>query len=621
MINEKFLQNASIKRKLMLAGLLTTAVALLSISLMLLARGWLEGRGKMVDALATYAEIIAANAAPAMLFDDRQAASDTLAALKAIPDIVSATLYDKNGAAFAVYPARSEIKPPAMPPGGYRFAGRELALSQPIIFKGDNLGTIYLQSDLRRLYVEILKDCLLIFGAALLAFLAAALLFTRLQRGIVGPIRNLAALMQTLSREQNYAIRAPAYGSDEVGVLAQVFNAMLAQIQARDNALESHRAHLEQEVAERTAKLTEAQRIAHLGNWEWDIAGNALEWSDEIYRIFGLAPQQFRANYEAFLDAVHPDDRGFVDACVREALDRMRPYSIDHRIVWPDGSVRYVHEQAEVCYSEDGRPVKMLGTVHDITERKRMEDKIRKLNEALEIKVQERTKQLLDAQQELLRKEKLALLGQVAGSVGHELRNPLGVISNAVYFLRTVLADADDTVREYLEIIDNEVAGSERIVSELLDSVRTKPPHPQLVQVRELLDATLRKCAIPERIAVRLNIPDALPPLQVDALQMQQVLHNLLVNGADATPGEGTLEVLAEEDRKTHKVRIDIKDSGVGITPENLDKLFQPLFTTKARGIGLGLVVVRNLIRANGGEVDVHSEVGKGSVFTLTLPT
>jgi signal transduction histidine kinase len=176
-------------------------------------------------------------------------------------------------------------------------------------------------------------------------------------------------------------------------------------------------------------------------------------------------------------------------------------------------------------------------------------------------------------------------------------------------------------VLEYLDIIDKEVAGSERIVSDLLDSVRTKPPHPQLVQVRELLDATLPKCAIPERIAVRISIPDALPPILVDALQMQQVLRNLLVNGADAIAGEGTLEVLAEEDRNSGKVRIDIKDNGAGITPENLSKLFQPLFTTKARGIGLGLVVVRNLIRANGGEVDIQSELGKGTVFTRTLPS
>jgi PAS domain S-box-containing protein len=750
MIKAKSFPAASIKRKLMMAGLLTAGAALLSISVMLLARAWLEERGKMVDALATYAEVIATNAAPAMLFDDRRAAADTLAALKAIPDIVFAALYDNNGEFFAVYATHGKTKPIQLPSGGgYRFTTKELALSRTIPFKGKTLGTIYLQADLRHLYLNLLKDSALTFAAALLALLVAGLLFTRLQKGIVGPIRDLAALMQRLAGERNYAVRAPAYGNDEVGVLAQVFNTMLAQIQARDEALEAHRAHLEQEVAERTAKLTEAQRIAHLGNWEWDIAANTLEWSDEIYRIFGLAPRQFGATYQVFLDAVYPNDRAFVEARVREALDLGRPYSIDHRIVLPDGAVRYVHEQAEVSRNDDGQPVKMLGTVQDITEGKLAEEEIRKqqelttqiietiplrvfwkdrelrylgcntlfaqdaglirpdeligktdfdmgwkdqaeiyraddrrvvdsnipklsydepqttpegeqiwlrtskvplrndvngtigvlgiyediteyklaeeeirkLNEKLETKVRERTKQLLNAQEELLRKEKLALLGQVAGSVGHELRNPLGVISNAVYFLRTVLAGSEDVVREYLDMIDNEVAGSERIVSDLLDSVRTRPPYPQLVRVRELLDATLPKCAIPKRIAVRINIPDVLPPIQVDALQMQQVLCNLLVNGADAIAGEGTLDVRAEEDRNAGKVRIDIKDSGAGITPENLSKLFQPLFTTKARGIGLGLVVVRNLIRANGGEVEVQSEVDKGTVFTLTLPS
>lgn len=154
-----------------------------------------------------------------------------------------------------------------------------------------------------------------------------------------------------------------------------------------------------------------------------------------------------------------------------------------------------------------------IGIVRDITERKLAEEKIRKLNEELETKVQERTKQLLEAQEELVRKEKLAVLGQVAGSVGHELRNPLGVMSNAVYFLQTVLADADETTKEYLNIIKDEIAGSERIVSDLLDAVRTQSPHPEIVGVQELIEQTLRKCSVPSSVTVKLDIPATLPPL------------------------------------------------------------------------------------------------------------
>jgi len=124
------------------------------------------------------------------------------------------------------------------------------------------------------------------------------------------------------------------------------------------------------------ARLSEAQRIAHVGNWDWDIEADELHWSDEIYRIFGLAPQQFGATYEAFLASVHPDDREFVEQSVDDALYRNKPYRIDHRVVRPDGSERVVHERAEVTFSETGKPVRMAGTVQDITERKVAEQAI-----------------------------------------------------------------------------------------------------------------------------------------------------------------------------------------------------------------------------------------------------
>lgn len=227
---------------------------------------------------------------------------------------------------------------------------------------------------------------------------------------------------------------------------------------------------------------------------------------------------------------------------------------------------------------------------------------------------------LLAAQEELVRNGKLAVLGQVAGSVGHELRNPLGVMSNAVYFLQTVLADADDSVKEYLNIIKDEIAGSDRIVSDLLDSVRTKAPHPETVGVSELIAQVLRKCSVPPGVTVRLEIPPGLPPLRVDAQQINQVFRNLISNGIEAMPEGGRLEISASGGRQNKHIRISVRDSGIGMGAAQREKLFQPLFTTKARGIGLGLVVVKNLTLANGGQIEVQSESGQGAMFTVTLP-
>jgi PAS domain S-box-containing protein len=283
----------------------------------------------------------------------------------------------------------------------------------------------------------------------------------------------------------------------------------------------------------------------------------------------------------------------------------------------------------------------VYGSVHyarDITKRKLAEESVQKMNEELEQKIQERTKQLLDMQEELVRKEKLAILGQLSGSVGHELRNPMGVMNNAVYLLKMILTDADDAVIEYLDIIKQEIDNAERIITDLLDFTRTQAPQKSAVTVNELILGSLERCASHENVAIQMDMTDKLPPLSIDPFQMRQVFQNLISNAIQAMPAGGLLRISTRQvsSHKSHPpspnqnpevfcfkkdlIEISFEDTGGGISPENMKKLFHPLFTTKTKGIGLGLTVCRNLIEANGGTIEVESELGIGTRFIILLP-
>ncbi len=183
---------------------------------------------------------------------------------------------------------------------------------------------------------------------------------------------------------------------DNLARLVPAIERELAAVEERRRHKRAEEALLKSEVS-----LAHAQRIAHMGNWDWNLVKNELRWSDETYRIFGLVPQAFGATYEAFLSSVHPADRAFVKKSVNEALYEGKPYRIDYRIVLPDGSERIVYAEAEVVFDNAGKAIRMNGIVQDITERKQLEKELRVLNESLEQRVAERTARLKQVNKKL----------------------------------------------------------------------------------------------------------------------------------------------------------------------------------------------------------------------------
>ena len=252
-------------------------------------------------------------------------------------------------------------------------------------------------------------------------------------------------------------------------------------------------------------------------------------------------------------------------------------------------------------------------------ERKQAEKELQKHREHLEELVKERTKELRESQEQLVRHEKLAVLGQLAGGIGHELRNPLGAIKNATYFLNMVLEEPEPEVKETLDILEREVATSERIISSLLSFARPKTPTRRKVDINKVVQETLSRNTVPENVEVVRQLDESLPVIPADPDQLSQIFANIIRNAIQAMPEAGQLLVKSEVPSPKW-VSISFADTGVGIPPEELQKVFEPLFTTKAKGIGLGLAVAKTLLEGHGGTIEVQSEVEKGSTFTIRLP-
>jgi signal transduction histidine kinase len=243
----------------------------------------------------------------------------------------------------------------------------------------------------------------------------------------------------------------------------------------------------------------------------------------------------------------------------------------------------------------------------------------------LKMRTIERTKELDEAQERLIRMERLAILSQMASKVGHELRNPLAAIKNAAYFLNIVLEEPDPKVKEMLEILERKVNTCERIISSLLDFGRTKPPAWQKVDINDTIKEALSRATVPPNVEVVSQLDETLPIIRADPNQLGQAFGSIILNAIQAMPEGGQLVVktaeVSENLPQSEWVAISFADTGVGIPKENLDKLFEPLFTTKAKGIGLGLAVTKTLVEGHGGTIEVQSEVEKGSTFTVRLPT
>jgi PAS domain S-box-containing protein len=366
----------------------------------------------------------------------------------------------------------------------------------------------------------------------------------------------------------------------------------------------------------------------------WDPGFRITRFNRAFERLTGHKAEEVIGKH---LEMLFPtDSRKTSMALIAQTSGGEHWESVEIPILQREGKVRLVLWNSANLLAGDGQTVvATIAQGQDITERKQAEEAIKTYSEKLQEMVEEGTRELRRAQEKLVRQEKLAMLGQLAGSVSHELRNPLGVISNAVYLINMTQPEADAKVKGYLDIIEKETRTADKIITDLLDFSRIRSVDGEVVVVAELAAAVLERYPAPEGVEVTLKFPKNLPPVFADPHHLTQVLGNLVINACQAMPtahlkgdpggklvisGRRVDAIGIDLDEGQTYVAIAVKDSGVGISPDIIGKLFEPLFTTKARGIGLGLSICKNLVEANGGMIEVQSEPGRGSTFTVYIP-
>ena len=352
--------------------------------------------------------------------------------------------------------------------------------------------------------------------------------------------------------------------------------------------------------------------------------------SDENYRTVFVSPNVERltgytqeeeyqcGDWIKWFDRVHADDIEHAKTAFKELFREGKLYDIEYRFRRKDGQWIWISDRSVGTYKKE-EELYASGLFSDITERKQMEEDLWKHHERLEELVEERTKELKDAQERLLAAERLATLGEFSGSISHELRNPLSVIDSSAYYLKTKLKDADEKVLEHLNRIKSSVGSSTATIESLLNLTRMKEPKLTMVDLMAITSDAIATSKVPDTVKVIQDFPGQEVWVNADHEQLRMAFNNIIKNASEALEGKGTLTVTVRTAADS-RAEVSFTDTGQGIAEENLDRVFQPLFSTKTRGIGFGLSIAKMVIDKHGGTIEAKSEPGKGATITIQLP-
>jgi PAS domain S-box-containing protein len=458
-----------------------------------------------------------------------------------------------------------------------------------LIVRVESYRAAYVQGKTSVFYTSISFVAIGITAIAVTAALLEKLVLSRLSR--------LSDDVGKISPSDDQLTPVALNGQDELSGLAAKINKMLEAIHESRQALKKHAENLENKVDERTRQVTANQaKLKSILDASpdtiiaTDLEGNILEVNGQVYELYGYNISDLHGK-SAFSFIAENDVQRVLEH-LSTVLNSGVTVNAECTLVKMNKSRFPVDLSIGLVRSGEGNPIGFVAIIRDITEKR-------------------------EIQQRLLKAERFAAIGELAGMVGHDLRNPLTGIKNAAYYLKKKNVCTEAKGKEMLDIVDNAVEHANRIVNDLLDYSREIRLELEERTPQSLVKEALSSIQIPDRIKILdYSLDD--PKMNVDPSRIMRVLVNLINNAIDAMPKAGTLEIRSTQ--KNGNVEISFVDSGPGIPEEIIPKLFTPLFTTKAQGMGFGLAICKRIVEAHGGKITVESEQDKGTTFTIVLP-
>lgn len=458
----------------------------------------------------------------------------------------------------------------------------------------------------------------------ILAFVAIVMSMIRLwsmSKAIIHRANQLRDIA-TLINSGNLAFHIDVKGDDELTEIARAFNDMTVRLNASYQAIKK-------EIGERKqaeeALLESERRFRMLTTASNEVIYQMNpDWTEMRYLSGGNFLTDTIKNNNWLQEYIHPDDQSQVMAIINEAVIKKNIFEFEHRVFREDGTLGWTYSRAVPLLDADGQIIEWFGAASDITARKKAENALQTLNDELEKRVEQRTLELQETHQQYLHVEKLSAVGKLSASIAHEFNNPLQGLKTILNGLkRRAILDEDD--KELLDLAINENERMKNLIISLQDFHRPSAGQKMVIDVHAALDSLLllyKSDFKRKKISIVRKYAEGFPQIIVIPDQIKQVFLNLLNNATDACLEKGGV-ITVTTCYDIHKVAIAIEDTGIGFKYDQKSKIFEPFFTTKPKemGMGLGLSISQDIVQQHQGEIRVESKQGKGSTFTILLPT